>query len=100
MAEDGLDKYRKEYNKMLLDKATGANSIVQDKYVTISVCKKNIEEARNYFARVGADLISHFARLGSRCVELEAEEKLRIFPRLLPHRRGNCFSFRPEADNA
>ena len=45
MAEDGLDKYRKEYNKMLLDKATGANSIVQDKYVTISVCKKNIEEA-------------------------------------------------------
>ena len=42
MAEDGLDKYRTEYNKMLLDKATGANSIVQDKYVTISVCKKNI----------------------------------------------------------
>ena len=54
--DDGLDKYRKEYNKMLLDKATVANSIVQDKYVTISVCKNNIEEARNYFARVGADL--------------------------------------------
>ena len=62
MADDGLDKYRKEYNKMLLDKATGANSIVQDKYVTVSVCKKNIEEARNYFARVGADLIAHFNR--------------------------------------
>ena len=44
MADDGLDKYRKEYNKMLLDKATGANSIVQDKYVTVSVCKKNIVE--------------------------------------------------------
>ena len=67
MADDGLDKYRKEYNKMLLDKATGANSIVQDKYVTVSVCKKNIEEARNYFARVGADLIAHFNRLGSKC---------------------------------
>ena len=46
MAEDDLDKYRREYNKMLLDKATGANSTVQDKYVTVSVCKKNIE-ARN-----------------------------------------------------
>jgi len=46
MAEDDLDKYRKEYNKMLLDKATGANSTVQDKYVTVSVCKKNIEEGR------------------------------------------------------
>ena len=79
MADNGLDKYRKEYNKMLLEKATGANSIVQDKYVTVSVSKKNIEEARNYFARVGADLIAHFSRLGSRCVELEAEEKLRIF---------------------
>ena len=28
---DNLDEYREEYNKMLLDKATGANSIVQDK---------------------------------------------------------------------
>ena len=79
MADDGLDKYRKEYNKMLLDKATGANSIVQDKYVTVSVCKKNIEEARNYFARVGADLIAHFNRLGSKCVELDAGDKLRVF---------------------
>ena len=33
---------------MLLDKATGANSIVQDKYVTVSVCKKNIEEAKSF----------------------------------------------------
>ena len=79
MAEDSLDKYRKEYNKMLLDKVTGANSIVQDKYVTVSVCKKNIEEARNYFARVGADLIGHFNRLGSKCTELDANDKLRIF---------------------
>ena len=79
MAEDDLDKYRKEYNKMLLDKATGANSTVQDKYVTVSVCKKNIEEARNYFARVGADLIGHFNRLGSKCTELDANDKLRIF---------------------
>ena len=44
MAEDGLDKYRKEYNKMLLDKAMGANSIVQDKYVTISVSKKTLRK--------------------------------------------------------
>ncbi len=47
--------------------------------MTVSVCKKNIEEARNYFARVGADLIGHFNRLGSKCVELDAGEKLRIF---------------------
>src|SRR5574344_2585683 len=57
---DELDVYREEYNKMLLEKSTGANAIVQDKYITISINKKNIEEARNYFARVGADLIAHF----------------------------------------
>ena len=50
--EDGLDIYRKEYNDMLLDKATGANSITQEKYITISVHKKDITEARNYFNRI------------------------------------------------
>ena len=63
---------------MLLDKATGANATVQDKYVTISINKKSVEDARTYFARVGADLIAHFARLGSKCVELETDERLRI----------------------
>ena len=79
MKGDSLDEYREEYNKILLEKATGANAIVQDKYMTISVNKKNVEDARNYFARVGADLIAHFSRLGSKCVELETDERLRIF---------------------
>lgn len=79
MKGDSLDEYREEYNKILLEKATGANAIVQDKYMTISVNKKNIEDARNYFARVGADLIAHFGRLGSKCLELETDERLRIF---------------------
>ena len=76
---DELDDFREEYNKILLDKATGANSIVQDKYMTISVTKKSVEDARNYFGRVGAELIAHFGRLGSKCVELETDERLRIF---------------------
>ncbi len=79
MANDGLDEYREEYNQMLLDKATGDDAIIQEKYVTISVNKKNLAEARNYFARVGAELAGHFARLGSRCEEMDAGEKLRIF---------------------
>ena len=48
MKQDGLDEYRKEYNDMLLDKATGANGITQEKYITITVAKKDIEEARAY----------------------------------------------------
>lgn len=76
---DYLDEYRKEYNQMLLEKATGANSMVQDKYITVSVCKKNIEDARTYFSRVGNDMITHLSKLGSKCAELDVEERLRIF---------------------
>lgn len=79
MAEDELDKFRKEYNKMLLDKATASNGIIQEKFITISIDKKSIEEARSYFARVGTDLINHFKELGSICIELDAVERLRIF---------------------
>ena len=76
--EDGLDIYRKEYNDMLLDKATGANSITQEKYITISVHKKDITEARNYFNRIGSELSSHFAKLGSVCSDIDGTERLRI----------------------
>lgn len=76
--EDGLDIYRKEYNDMLLDKATGANSITQEKYITISVHKKDIAEARNYFNRIGSELSSHFAKLGSVCTDIDGVERLRI----------------------
>ena len=76
---DALDEYRKEYNSMLLEKAIDANAITQEKYITISVNKKSVEEARSYFARVGAELITHFDRLGSKCIELEPDERLRIF---------------------
>lgn len=43
---DELDCYREEYNNILLDKASNANGIIQEKYLTVSVVKKDIEEAR------------------------------------------------------
>ncbi|GIQ66688.1 conjugal transfer protein TraE [Paenibacillus cisolokensis] len=79
LREDHLDVYRQEYNEMLLAKAIGANGTIQEKYVTISVVKKNVEEARQYFARVGTELMTHFSRLGSKCIELDATDRLRIF---------------------
>lgn len=75
---DRLDEYRKEYNRILLEKALSTTSMVQDKYLTISVFKNSIEDARTYFARVGAELQMHFSKLGSRLTELDAEERLKI----------------------
>lgn len=80
MKEDGLDEYRREYNEMLLSKVSGTNnSIYQERYLTISIHKKNIDEARTYFARVGTDIITHLAKLSSVGEELDAEERLQIF---------------------
>lgn len=77
---DELDDLRREYNEMLLDKITGSNnSIVQERYITVSVHKKSVEEARAYFARVGTDLTTHLGKLSSFCTELDAAERLRIF---------------------
>ncbi len=87
---DALDVYREEYNQMLLDKATGGSGIAQEKFITISVMKKDIEEARAYFARIGADLSAHFASLGSKCMELTATERLRVLHDF----------YRPEDDSA
>ena len=78
LKHDGLDKYREEYNDMLLEKATGANGITQEKYITVSINKKSIEDARTYFARTGADLQMRLSALGSRLEDLDAVEKLRI----------------------
>lgn len=75
---DELDKFRKEYNEMLLSQSKTANEIVQEKIITISVYKKSIDEARSYFSRIGADLSNHFGALGSKCIELDAKERLRI----------------------
>ena len=77
-AGDNLDKFRKEYNAMLNSQSKTANEIVQEKILTISVYKKTKEEARSYFSRIGADLSNHFSALGSKCIELDAKERLRI----------------------
>ena len=75
---DKLDVYREEYNNMLLEKATGANGITQEKYITVSINKKSVEDARTYFARTGADLQMRLSSLGSSLEDLDATEKLRI----------------------
>ena len=75
---DGLNEYRDEYNKVILDKAMNANGILQEKYVTITVGKKDVEEARSYFARMEVELTAHFAALGAKCTPMSAMERLKV----------------------
>ena len=80
MKGDSLDRFREEYNQMLLSKVTGSsNSIVRERTITLTVAKKNIAEARSYFDRVGTDLLTHLARLSSVGRELDLGERLELF---------------------
>ena len=76
---DRLDGERAEYNAMLLGKvADSSNSVVQERYITLSAHRKSLEEARTFFDRAVNDVTSRLSHLDSRCEELDATERLRI----------------------
>ena len=76
---DSLDHYREEFNEMLRAQVTGtSNSMVRERYLTVSIVKRNIDEARTYFARVGTDLVTHLAKLSSVAAELSTPDRLRL----------------------
>ena len=76
---DRLDGERTEYNTMLLGKVTdSSNSVVQERYITLSAHRKSLEEARTFFDRAVNDVTSRLSYLDSRCEELDDTERLRI----------------------
>ena len=90
---DGLNIYRDEYNEVILNKAMDANGIMQEKYVTITVGKKNVEEARAYFARMEVDLVAHFSALGAKCSPMDANERLRALHDFYRAGEENAYAF-------
>lgn len=60
--EEQYNIYAKELGEMFADKMADSNNIVHDKFITVSSEKKNIEESRTFFTRVGNDLTADFAR--------------------------------------
>lgn len=91
--QDGRDYMRREYNGILLDKASGSNNLVQEKYITVSVAKRSIEEARTFFARVGTDLTSGLGRMDSGIREITLNERLRLFHDFFRVGQESAFAF-------
>lgn len=75
---DKLDKYRREANGILTRRAAESNNLVQEKYITLSVPQRKIEETRAYFRRVDTDLAKSFGRLDSGAKPLDNHDRLRI----------------------
>ena len=75
---DGLDYYRGEYNQIILDKAAESNNLVQEKYITLSIAKRKIEDTRAYFRRVDDNLSKNFGRLDSGARPVSGYDRLRL----------------------
>ena len=90
---DALDRYRAEYNKILTDKVGAGNDLVQEKYVTVSIPQRGIDESRAYFRRVDATLSQSFGRLDSGAWEMSDQDRLRIFHDFFRPGEEALFSF-------
>ena len=66
---------------------------MQEKYVTISVEKKNIDEARSFFNRMENDLAANFGKLSSGVRPLDVNARLRIFHDFFRAGEEQYFSF-------
>ena len=75
---DGLDYYRGEYNQIILDKAAESNNLVQEKYITLSIGLRKIEQTRAYFRRVDTNLSASFGRLDSGAYAISCTDRLRL----------------------
>lgn len=81
MAEQGdrLDRYRREYNRLLTEKAAESNNLIQEKYITVSIPERKIEEARAWFRRVDGALSKSFGKLDSTAKAVSCMDRLRLF---------------------
>lgn len=75
---DDLNTYRDEINDVQLGCMEKGNNLMQEKYVTVSVAKKNVAEARNFFTRIENDLTAGFNRIASRITPMTIEERLMV----------------------
>ena len=90
---DRLDLYRREFNKILLDKMAQGNDLIQDKFITLSIPKRSVESARGFFRRVEGDLAKSFERLDSGARPLSGEDRLRVLHDFFRPGEEQYFSF-------
>ena len=61
---DGLNKYRQEMNKILLDNLTkGNNSISQDKFLTVAIEDENAEHAAATLRRIDTEISTRIRKI-------------------------------------
>lgn len=77
--DDGFNEYRKAYNEIIEDKILeGRQGIEQERYLTLTIDRKNFEEAKAQFATLEATIHKAFNELGADIVPLTGNQRLKI----------------------
>lgn len=77
--EDGYNGFRKIYNDIMEQKIhEGRQGIEQERYLTITIERKNFEEAKAQFATIEASVHKAFGELGAEIVPLSGNERIKV----------------------
>ena len=77
--DDDYDKFRKIYNDIIEKKIVeGRQGIEQERLLTLTIERKNFEEAKAQFATIEATLHKAFNELGTEIVALNGNERLKV----------------------
>lgn len=76
---DAFDDMRESYNSIIEDKITnGKEGIEQERYLTVTIDRKNFEDAKAAFINLEANMFKAFSELGSILTPLSGNERLKI----------------------
>lgn len=76
---DGFNHFRKAYNDIMERKIhEGRQGIEQERYLTITIERKNFEEAKAQFATIEASIHKAFNELGAEIVPLTGNERIKV----------------------
>lgn len=76
---DGYDEFRRIYNDIIEEKIReGRQEIEQERYLTITIERKNFEEAKAQFATIEATVHKAFSELGTDIIPLDGNERLKV----------------------
>jgi len=91
---DGFNHFRKAYNDIMERKIhEGRQGIEQERYLTITIERKNFEEAKAQFATIEASIHKAFNELGAEIVPLTGNERIKILHDFYHLGEENSFDF-------
>ena len=77
--KDAFNIFRRIYNKIMEKKIhEGRQGIEQERYLTITIERKNFEEAKAQFATIEATIHKEFNELGAEIVPLSGNERIKV----------------------